>query len=174
MRVENAIGRHGLITRLIYESIDIILEAKCVVKVIVGFLTISFSPPFQTTVSKFVYCTNRTSYDNFKLKLCTCAHLAIMLISLAWNYHHKSDFWHRMFSREYFGELAKRYLNIPSAIVLLGKCHSSIPITVHPALGVTKDRKVVSLYPHDCLQNRLRAPLGFVTYILFRDMVHAR
>ena len=31
------------------------------------------SRALQDILSKFVYCRNRTSYENFKLKLCTCA-----------------------------------------------------------------------------------------------------
>ena len=31
------------------------------------------SRALQYNLSKFVYCRNRTSYENFKLKLCTCA-----------------------------------------------------------------------------------------------------
>ena len=33
----------------------------------------TFSDQFQNILSKFVYCKNHTSYENFKLKLCTCA-----------------------------------------------------------------------------------------------------
>ena len=31
------------------------------------------SRALQDFLSKFAYCRNRTSYENFKLKLCTCA-----------------------------------------------------------------------------------------------------
>ena len=32
----------------------------------------------QDIISKFVYCRNRTSYENFKLKLCTCAQSPVL------------------------------------------------------------------------------------------------
>ena len=35
------------------------------------FTNVSRAP--QNIISKFVYCINCTSYENFKLKLCTCA-----------------------------------------------------------------------------------------------------
>ena len=37
-----------------------------------GCFTNSLRAP-QDIFSKFAYCRNRTSYENFKLKLCTCA-----------------------------------------------------------------------------------------------------
>ena len=33
----------------------------------------NFSQALQDILSKFVYCRNRTSYENLNLKLCTCA-----------------------------------------------------------------------------------------------------
>ena len=74
------------------------------------------SRALQNVISKFVYCRNRTSYENFKLKLCTCAQSMAYFghgfghtckVS-AWNSHHKCYFWHCIFSRDYFGKLTKR------------------------------------------------------------------
>ena len=36
-------------------------------------LSLTFREVLQNILSKFVYCRNHTSYENFKLKLCTCA-----------------------------------------------------------------------------------------------------
>ena len=38
-----------------------------------GVCFTNVSRALQNILSKFVYYKNRTSYDNFKLKLCTCA-----------------------------------------------------------------------------------------------------
>ena len=50
---------------------------------------INVSRALQNILSKFVYCRNRTSCENFKLKLCTCATFKV----LAWNSHYKCHFW---------------------------------------------------------------------------------
>ena len=65
----------------------------------------------QDILSKFVYCRNRTSDENFKPKLCTCAQSQCFGHTYrvsAWNSHHKCDFWHCVVLQDYFGELAKR------------------------------------------------------------------
>ena len=38
-----------------------------------GVVSLTFRELPQDSLSKFVYCRNHTSYENFKLKLCTCA-----------------------------------------------------------------------------------------------------
>ena len=71
----------------------------------------SVSQALQDILSKFVYCRNHIFYENFKLKLCTCAQsprFGHTYKVSAWNSHHKCDFRHGLFSRYYFGELAKR------------------------------------------------------------------
>ena len=62
------------------------------------------SRALQNILSNFVYGRNRTSYANFKLTLYTCAqsHTKFQLEILTIN------FWHCIFSRDCFGELAKR------------------------------------------------------------------
>ena len=70
------------------------------------------SRALQNILYKFVYCKNRTYYESFTLKLCTCAqphafgtHTKFQLEILTINV---SDFWHYIFSRDYLVELAKR------------------------------------------------------------------
>ena len=60
------------------------------------------SRALQNRLSKFVYCRSRFSYENFKLKLTLCVcpkpcfgHTCKVL---AWNFHHKCDFWRCIFS----------------------------------------------------------------------------
>ena len=74
------------------------------------------SRALQNILSKFVYCRNRTSYENFKLKLCTRAQSHGFWHAYkfsAWNSQYKCDFRYHMFSRDYFGELVKRWWNNP-------------------------------------------------------------
>ena len=40
---------------------------------ILGVVSLTFLRALQDILLKFVYCRNRTSYENFKLKLCMCA-----------------------------------------------------------------------------------------------------
>ena len=42
-----------------------------------GVCFTNVSRALQDILLKFVYCRNRSSYENFKLKLCTCAQSAL-------------------------------------------------------------------------------------------------
>ena len=58
------------------------------------------SRALQNILSKFVYYRNHTSYENFKLKLCTWAQKPCFGHTYkvsAWNSHHKCHFWHCIF-----------------------------------------------------------------------------
>ena len=90
---------------------------------------------FQNILSKFGCCRNRISCENFKLKFCTCAPkhgFGHMYKVLAWNSHKKCDFWHFIFSRDYFGELAKLYWN-KRPVAKRGECD----VTIHSIDHVT-------------------------------------
>ena len=87
----------------------------CKLQMPVGCFT-KVSRALPNIISKFVYCRNRTSYENFKMKFCACTrklcfgHRYKVWI---WNSHIKCGFGHCIFSRYYFGELAKRQWNNP-------------------------------------------------------------
>ena len=58
----------------------------------------NISRALQYILSKCVYCRNRTSYENFKLKLSTCAPFFGHMYKVSvWNSHHKCDFWHALY-----------------------------------------------------------------------------
>ena len=59
----------------------------------------------QNILSKFVYCRNRTF---MRISSCTCPRFGHVSKASAWNSHHKCDFRYCIFSRDYFGEFAKR------------------------------------------------------------------
>ena len=77
-----------------------------------GGCFINVSRALRNILSKFCYCRNHTSYENFKLKLCGFGHTLkpcyghTCTVS-AWNSRHKCDFWHCIFPRAYFGQLMK-------------------------------------------------------------------
>ena len=95
------------------------------------------SRALQNIISKYVSCKNRTFYGNFKLKLCMCALGHTCEIS-AWNFNYKCDFWHCIFSRGYFEELAKCKWNNPQSSVswLLSSMHISFVMEDQPQIGL--------------------------------------
>ena len=69
-----------------------------------GVCFTNVSRALQDILLKFVYCRNRSSYENFKLKLCTCAQSIGHTYKVSvWNSHHQCEFQYCVFSRDYFG-----------------------------------------------------------------------
>ena len=58
------------------------------------------SRALQNILSKFMYCKYHTSFDNFKLCMCAQSHGHMYKVS-ALNSHHKCDFWHCVYLRNY-------------------------------------------------------------------------
>ena len=112
-----------------------------------GVCFTNVSRVLQNILLKFVYCRNRTSYENFKLKLCMCAQshalgtstkfqLKILTMNMISGIVY---FW------DYFGELAKQW-NTPLdiAAMLLTRSLQNI-------LGLTWE----GVNPDTCLWNKI-------------------
>ena len=70
---------HALILMLIYLDSLLVKEVPDIIFKIISFskkpggCSTNVSWAFQNILSKFMYCGYRTSYENFKPKLCMCA-----------------------------------------------------------------------------------------------------
>ena len=92
---------HILLSYLIgiYRAIVRLSRYQCT-----GGVSLTFRELSQNILSKFVYCRNRTCYEDFKLKLCTCVQshaFGARTLFSAWNYLHIYDFWQWIYLRDY-------------------------------------------------------------------------
>ena len=68
-----------------------------------GVCFTNVSRALQDILLKFVYCRNRSSYENVKLKLCTCAQSIGHTYKVSvWNSHHKCEFQYCVFFARLF------------------------------------------------------------------------
>ena len=65
--------KNGGVQKWRYQEINLFDKHSAVNHAIPGGCFTNVSQALQDILSKFVYCRNRTSYENFKLKLCTRA-----------------------------------------------------------------------------------------------------
>ena len=118
-------GDNGLTMRYCHLDIRVIRTSQWIIKLIIpddilwfslhwsanqtrqpGGCFTNISRALQDVISKFVYCRNCTSYENFKLKLCMCAQNHIQNFKLKFS----PLMWFRalyFFWQDYVGEFMK-------------------------------------------------------------------